>query len=143
QAIDNIVTNKDFDVGLLQQLDNLANRGYTEGFYRRHVPEEQQNYLSNNSTNGTQQFVGEVLGYTGELLNIEVKNHFECGDSLELILPEGNQRFKLEYMEDQYNNTIKVAPGSGHRVRIRPLTQVKTDYGLLAKFFVQDKMKSE
>ncbi|MDM8565943.1 U32 family peptidase [Candidatus Halobeggiatoa sp. HSG11] len=133
QAIDDIANNKDFDMTLLQDLDNLANRGYTEGFYRRHVPEEQQNYLSNNSVNGQQQFVGEVLGYTGDMLDIEVKNHFERGDNLELILPEGNQRFKLEQLEDQYNNAIEVAPGSGHTVRIHPPSIVKTDYGLLAK----------
>ncbi|MBE9561684.1 MAG: U32 family peptidase, partial [Proteobacteria bacterium] len=75
QAIDDIAANKDFDIKLMQDLDGLANRGYTEGFYRRHVPEELQNYSSNNSVNGRQQFVGEILGYTGELLDIEVKNH--------------------------------------------------------------------
>ncbi|MCK5877962.1 MAG: tRNA 5-hydroxyuridine modification protein YegQ, partial [Candidatus Marithrix sp.] len=118
QAIDDIIADKDFDISLMEELDGLANRGYTEGFYRRHVPEELQNYSSNNSVNGQQQFVGEVLGYTGELLDIEVKNHFERGDNLELILPHGNYRFKLEQLEDQYNNPIEVAPGSGHTVRI-------------------------
>jgi len=133
QAIDDISANKAFDVKLFQDLDNLANRGYTEGFYRRHVPEEHQNYLSNNSVHNQQQFVGEVLGYTGELLDIEVKNHFERGDTLELILPQGNQRFKLEQLEDQYGNDIAVAPGSGHTVRIRPPVPIETTYGLLAK----------
>ncbi len=133
KAIDDIIANKDFDVKLFQDLDNLANRGYTEGFYRRHVPEELQNYLSNNSVHNQQQFVGEVLGYTGELLDIEVKNHFERGDNLELILPQGNQRFKLAQLEDKYGNNIEVAPGSGHTVRIRPPVPIETTYGLLAK----------
>ncbi|HHB91712.1 MAG TPA: U32 family peptidase [Thioploca sp.] len=133
QAIDDITANKDFDIKLFQELDNLTNREYTEGFYRRHVPEEYQNYKSNNSVHNQQQFVGEVLGYTGELLDIEVKNHFELGDNLELISPQGNQQFKLEQLKDQYNNNIEVAPGSGHTVRIRPPIPIGVNYGLLAK----------
>ena len=43
RAIDEAVNGKPFDMSLMGELDHLANRGYTEGFYRRHVPESYQN----------------------------------------------------------------------------------------------------
>ena len=62
QAIDNAAAGKIFDANLLVELDKLANRGYTEGFYRRHTQEEYQNYEVGHSRS-QQQFVGEVLSY--------------------------------------------------------------------------------
>ncbi|MGM0639359.1 MAG: tRNA 5-hydroxyuridine modification protein YegQ, partial [Pseudomonadota bacterium] len=63
QAIDDAVAGRPFDMRLMDELDNLANRGYTEGFYRRHVHDEYQNYEQGNSVGVHQQFVGEVIGY--------------------------------------------------------------------------------
>jgi len=62
QAINDAVAKRPFDMGLLSSLDGLANRGYTEGFYRRHVPEEYQNYEQGNSISTAQKFVGEIMG---------------------------------------------------------------------------------
>src|SRR5690606_3011122 len=87
RAIDDAVAGQQFDMALMAQLDHLANRGYTEGFYRRHVPQEYQNYEQGVSSNSNQQFVGEIK----ELDNdrgwalVEVKNRFETGDTMELI----------------------------------------------------------
>ncbi|KHD11351.1 protease [Candidatus Thiomargarita nelsonii] len=122
-----------FDKNLMLELDKLANRGYTEGFYRRHLPSEYQNY--NASNNPHQQFVGEVLGYDEQtkLLEIDVKNHFELGDSLELIRPQGNLRFTLEHLENQQGENISIAPGSGHTVRVRAPVQKAENWGLLCK----------
>ena len=135
QAIDDAIVGNSFDLKLMAQLDNLANRGYTEGFYRRHASWDYQNYLSDHSTNQHQQFVGEVLGYDKEtkLLDIEVKNRFSLGDHLELMFPQGSQYFILEQLENQNGEPLSVAPGSGYRVHIRtPVTQA-VDYGLLLK----------
>ena len=49
RAIDDAHTGKDFDMGLMDELESLSNRGYTEGFYRRHVPKEFQNYENGHS----------------------------------------------------------------------------------------------
>ena len=73
QAIDDAVAGKAFNMDLMDTLENLANRGYTEGFYRRHVHDEYQNYETGNSIGVHQQFVGEVMGRQGELLEIDVK----------------------------------------------------------------------
>lgn len=42
RAIDNAQANKPVDMNLMGELEHLANRGYTEGFYRRHVPSQYQ-----------------------------------------------------------------------------------------------------
>ena len=120
RAIDDAVAGRPFDMGLMDELENLANRGYTEGFYRRHVHDEYQNYERGHSVGVHQQFVGQVVGQSRpDWLDIEVKNRFEVGDRLELMLPSGNRRFTLEAMEAGNGSALKVAPGDGHRVRLK------------------------
>jgi len=117
-AIDNAVAGRPFDMGLMSELEHLANRGYTEGFYRRHVPDEFQNYDVGNSSNPNQQFVGEALDCDGDNMTVDVKNYFGVGDTLELISPAGNQRFTLEAIRNKKGEDVGEAPGSGHIVRI-------------------------
>lgn len=119
-AIDNAVAGKPFDMNLMAELDHLANRGYTEGFYRRHVPQEYQNYTQGVSANPNQQFVGEVSGVDSAngWLTVTVKNRFEKGDTLELITPQGNLTFNLESLENLQGEQVSAAPGSGHVVRV-------------------------
>nr|WP_205737272.1 tRNA 5-hydroxyuridine modification protein YegQ [Halioglobus japonicus] len=117
-AIDNAMAGKPFDMGLMSELDHLANRGYTEGFYRRHVPSEYQNYAVGHSGNPNQQFVGEALSCDGDTMTVDVKNHFAVGDTLELISPAGNYQFKLENITNRRGVDVDAAPGSGHVVHI-------------------------
>ncbi len=120
RAIDAAMARQPFDFRLLGELDHLANRGYTEGFYRRHVPSEYQNYAKGVSDNAAQQFVAEATSYdaTSGWLTLEAKNRFEVGDTLELITPSGNRTFVLDAMADRRGKSIAAAPGSGHIVRI-------------------------
>lgn len=120
RAIDAAVEGKPFDMNLMVELDHLANRGYTEGFYRRHVPESYQNYEKGASTNPNQQFVGEVLEVDSSAgwATIEVKNRFEEGDVLQLVTPNKNINFNLQAIENKEGIGISTAPGSGHIVRI-------------------------
>jgi len=134
QALDDAFAGNAFDPTLWTELAKLANRGYTEGFYRRHSHAEYQNYLSGNSKNN-HQFVGEVIKQdenTG-FLEIEVKNHFEVGDNLELMRPNGNLSFTLEVMENKLGEKLTVAPGSGYIVFIQAPVEEKVTYGLLLR----------
>jgi len=121
QAIIDAQAGKTFDMQLMDQLEGLANRGYTEGFYRRHLPEDYQNYENGSSKVATQQFVGEIMGVdtsTGTM-DVEVKNRFMTGDELELMMPQGNVTFSLDSIESLKNGqAMDVAPGSGHQVKI-------------------------
>ncbi|MBN0989788.1 prephenate-dependent tRNA uridine(34) hydroxylase TrhP [Amphritea pacifica] len=135
KAIDDAVAGRPFDMGLMDMLENLANRGYTEGFYRRHVHDEYQNYETGNSVGVHQQFVGEVIGRDAQkgTLDIEVKNRFMVGDTLELMTPSGNRKFKLEHLENLQGEARDCAPGSGHKVRLPLDTDADLEYALLMR----------
>lgn len=120
QAIDEAMAGKDFNPELLTALDNLANRGYTEGFYDRRSNDETQNYTTGSSTNYNQQFVAVVTDYdaiTG-LSTVDVKNRFAIGDTLEIITPQGNRTIVLQSLRNMDNQPIELAPGSGHIVKM-------------------------
>ncbi len=135
QAIDDAVAGRPFNPELFGKLEGLASRGYTDGFYQRHHTAEHQNYIDGNSKANTQLFVGEIKDYDDErgMARILAKNKIVVGDELELILPAGNRRFKLERMENLKGQPVTQAAGGGHEVMI-PLDKEAFDYGLLAKF---------
>jgi putative protease len=118
KAIDDAMAGKPFDMGMMDQLEALSNRGYTEGFLRRHVPQEYQTYEQGSSFLGTQQVVGTVVERDEQWLTIDVKNKFAPGDQLELVNPAGNLRFSADIMENRKGERMEYAPGSGHVVRI-------------------------
>lgn len=118
QAIADAVAGRPLDPALLAQLEGLANRGYTDGFYQRHHDADYQNYLRGHSESARSLYVGDVVSYDAArgLAEIDVKNRFAPGDRLELVHPQGNAEFVLERLENASGETITVAPGNGHRV---------------------------
>lgn len=133
KAIDDALEGKPFDPSLMTQLEGLANRGYTEGFLRRHVHTEYQNYETGSSRFDHQQFVGEVLERNGDYIKIDVKNRFVVGDSLELMTTSGNITFTLTEIKDKKGNLIEDAKGSGHVVDIPVPADVDMCYALLIR----------
>ena len=135
QSIDDAVNGRAFQPELIVVLENLANRGYTDGFYQRHHTHEQQNYITGYSKSHQQQFCGEIRSYDPEtgLATIDVKNKFSVGDTLELILPEGNQDIVVERMENKYGQAMHEASGGGYEVNI-PLPKTQSAYGLLSRY---------
>ena len=136
-AIDDALAGREFNPQSLGILENLANRGYTDGFYQRHHTHEQQNYLTGYSKSHQQQFCGEIREYDKEsgLATIDAKNKFSVGDKIELILPEGNQDIVIERMEGMYGQTMQEASGGGYEVKI-PLPSIQGDYshGLISRY---------
>ncbi|MDC3214318.1 tRNA 5-hydroxyuridine modification protein YegQ [Pseudoalteromonas distincta] len=134
KAIDDAASGKPFDTSLFKTLENLAHRGYTEGFLKRHAHQDYQNYEYGHSVSTKQQFVGEVLGRCENgLVEIDVKNKFCTGHSLELMTPKGNITFTLEYMENKRGKSISDAKGSGHIVKI-PLDEgINLDHAILMR----------
>ena len=134
QAIDDAVAGRPFDRALMGNLESLAQRGYTEGFLRRHVHDEYQNYQRGNSVSERQQFVGELTGVRVEgLAEVKVKNRFAVGDHLELMTPRGNYHFDLHRLCNRQQQAIDVAPGDGHVVYLPIPEQVALDYALLMR----------
>jgi len=119
QAIDDAYSGKEFDMQLMDELEGLANRGFTEGFYRRHQPAEYQNYETGHSLSDKQMFVGEIIEFNnGNRLTVDVKNKFLVGDHLLLMTAKGNIPFSLAGMLNKDDEPIEVASGSGHIVSI-------------------------
>jgi putative protease len=138
RAIDDAAAGRPFDMDMMEELEGLANRGYTEGFYRRHPPGEYQNYERGASRSDLQQFVGDVVEADDGWLKIDVKNRFERGDRMELVTPAGNLSFALETIVGRDGAATDVAPGSGHVVRIplpegAPLDSIE-EFGLLVRY---------
>lgn len=134
QAIDDAVAGREFNPDAFGVLENLANRGYTDGFYRRHQPEELQTYFDNYSRSNKQQVVGEILDYRNGMAFIEAKNKFSVGDSIEVILPSGCFNTTVESITTEHKEDIEVAKGSGYRVWI-PMQEISPELGFIARNF--------
>jgi len=142
RAIEDAAAGRPFDMGMMDELEGLSNRGFTEGFYRRHPPGEYQNYERGASRSEVQQVVGEVLDINDKWLSIDVKNHFRTGDLMELVTPSGNLSFRLADMMSQDDKPTDVAAGSGRIVKI-PIPDeadpgVIDDYALLVRYLPGD-----
>ncbi len=137
QAIDDAAAGKAFNMDLMDDLEKLAQRGYTEGFYRRHVHDEYQNYEQGNSVSQKQIFVAEITEVNREegVMTLEVKNKISVGDSIELMAPGGNITFNLSSMVNRWGKDVDVAPGSGHIMTIPIPEGAPTDleYALLMR----------
>jgi len=135
RAIDAALAGEPFDMRLMDDLEKLSNRGYTEGFYRRHVHDEYQSYEQGSSQGVRQQFVGEVIAVDQQqgMITVEAKNRFGIGDRLELMTPGGNLEFELTEMFDEKGRPKATAPGSGHVVRIPVPEQALQEKGLLLR----------
>ncbi|WP_173364484.1 tRNA 5-hydroxyuridine modification protein YegQ [Azoarcus olearius] len=118
RAIDDAAAGRPFDIALLGELEGLANRGYTDGFYQRHHTPEHQNYLRGHSESGRSLLVGEVIGFDAArgLAEVEVKNAFGVGDRLEFIQPGGNHVAVATRIEQADSTPVERVPGSGRRV---------------------------
>ncbi len=131
RAIDDAVAGRPFNEQLLGELNGLANRGYTDGFYQRHHTQDHQNYMEGVSKAHRSQYVGQVLQVVDGWAEVEVKNRFAVGDQIEIIHPSGNEIVTLAEMRSANNAPLTIIGGAGHRVQI-PL-DAKYDKALLAR----------
>ncbi|AGH81258.1 protease [Psychromonas sp. CNPT3] len=134
KAMDDAIAGRPFDPKLMGTLENLAHRGYTEGFLSRHTHDKYQNYDYGYSISDTQQFVGEMTGRLANgLAEVTVKNKFLVGDTLELMTPQGNINFKLEELHNRKGELVDVAPGSGHVLYIPVPQEIDLSHALLMR----------
>ncbi len=144
QAVDDAVAGRPFDPSLFGRLENLASRGYTDGFFQRHHTHEYQNYVHGHSQEHQQRLVGEVIGYDVDLQKLVFlsKNKINLGDRVELILPQGNRVMVLNQIEKPNGASLVHIAGAGVKFQIplpaQGLAMDSLNYGLLAKFLNLD-----
>jgi putative protease len=135
QAIDDAQAGRPFDWNLLGDLENLANRGYTDGFYQRHHTAEHQNYKQGYSISKRSLYVGDVVAYdpVSGMADISARNKFAVGDRLQIIHPSGNSEIVVENMFNKKGEDIAEASGSGYFVRV-PIAAQDLSNAMLAKY---------
>jgi putative protease len=135
RAIDDAIAGRAFDPRLFDELDGLANRGYTEGFLRRHAPSALQNYAQGSSVSTRRQFVGEVVAVdrAAGMAEVRVRNRFAPGDELEWIMPQGAWRVRLTTITATDGRALACAPGDGWMVRVPLPDQAVNAMALLAR----------
>ncbi len=142
RAIEDAAAGRPFDMDMMDELEGLSNRGYTEGFYRRHPPGDYQNYERGVSRSDRQQVVGEVQDVNDSWLSIDVKNRFEIGDLVELVTPSGNLSFRLTDIMSHDGKAIDAVPGSGRVVKIPIPADADShsidDFALLVRYLPGD-----
>ncbi|CAG0982694.1 putative protease [Methylophilaceae bacterium] len=134
KAIDDALAGRPFNMSLLGELENLANRGYTDGFYQRHHTAEHQNYMQGHSKSNRSLYVGDIVAYDPDqgLADIAVKNRFALGDRLQIIKPDGNREMVVETMFDKKGQPVSEAAGSGIFVRL-PIAAGNFDNAMVAR----------
>ena len=117
RAINDAVAGRSFNPQLLSELEGLANRGYTDGFYQRHHDSDTQNYLRGYSESGRSQYAGDVVWDTEhQAVRIDVRNRFSVGDWVEVIHPTGNRIVQVTAMVNAEGAPVDVGRGIGHAV---------------------------
>ena len=76
--------------------------------------------------------MGDVGRIVDGMAEISVKNRFSVGDRLEIIHPMGNRIVELPCMKNENGESIKCAPGAGHKVFI-PLEE-GLEHAFVARF---------
>lgn len=134
RAIDEALAGRAFNPELLQELNAMANRGFTAGFLQRHQAQSLQNYDTSHSV-GEQLLVGEFTGQydVQGRAEIEVKNRFEAEDSLLLMHPSGNRWLAQPEFFDAHGVSVLSAPGSGYRVFVKLPTGIEARFAMLIR----------
>ncbi|MDH5628695.1 MAG: tRNA 5-hydroxyuridine modification protein YegQ [Gammaproteobacteria bacterium] len=143
KAIDDAIAGKEFDMQLMETLQGMANRGYTEGFFRRHVHDDYQNYLNGSPERHNQLFVGEIIERRDNEVLVDVKNQFQIGDQLIFMSPDGDHKIELQSMTNQYGGSMVIAPGSGHKVWINKPEGYDGKLGLIVKENATQQIKAK
>ena len=141
QAIDDATSGKSFDPHLMTELESLAHRGYTDGFFERHAPQETQRYRDSSSRSQRQIFSGEIIEFDkqNQRILVDIKNKITAGDEMELLTTTGNHQFTLQSMTDKWGKQVECAPGSGHQVWVNIDENIdQVDLGLLCRILSEE-----
>ena len=137
EALDLLRTNPEkYNVSDLwtQELDKVASRGYTTGFFNGLPDGDTQEYETVRVL-PEWEYAGVVRDWndTGNRALVEQRNRMICGDEIEILRPNGTlYRQKLEYMTDMEGVPLECAPHPQQLLWIR-LDQEVGEYSLIRR----------
>ncbi len=137
RAIDAYLANPDkfkIDENILTELEKVSHREYTTGFYFNKPDENNQLYTSNTYIQDYT-IVGVVKEYDEQtgIATIEQRNRFFKGDELEILRPgDSSFAFTADYMTDENDENIDVAPHPQMTVKLKPGKRVG-EYAIIRK----------
>jgi U32 family peptidase len=137
KAIDDLEAGREFDPGLLEELQRVSNRGYIPGFMKG-FPGKDNVYFEKQAPDAMCKFVGVVreVGSFGEddLYRIQVRNKVEVGQEIEVVTPGGeNVRVVISEMQNLEKGQVDVAHGGDKDVYFR-LEKGVPEMALLRKY---------
>jgi putative protease len=115
RALDRIEAGLPFDPDVLTDVYATASRGYTPGFLLKAPEDSRQNYERGYSFYSRYKFVGLVRNYdpAHHRAEVEVKNRFEIGETIEFVGPLHSFRQEIREMSDLSSTPIDIAHGGG------------------------------
>ena len=91
----------------MNELNTLQNRGYTYGFFEGHLTHHAMNYETTRS-DGNYRYAGRVSKHTPDGIELEVKNSFSKGETIEFLSPIRFEPIcvKIDKMINTKNNNV-------------------------------------
>jgi putative protease len=119
EAIDSLDV-KAFPDHLLDDLKEVANRGYTTGFLKQNPQEFGQNYDASRPQYNTQKYAGQVLTYDADKqeMVVAVKNKIAVGDNIEVITPDGRFKQSIRTIRKKSGDPLTEVSGGMDQIRI-------------------------
>ncbi|MFH1533383.1 MAG: U32 family peptidase C-terminal domain-containing protein [Nitrospirota bacterium] len=117
KAIDDMVSGREFDESLVDEVKKTANRGFIPGFLKG-FPGEGNIYYEKNAPISTHKFIGIVREALGDdLYRVEIRNRLEKGEEVEVMTLSDQFLMKVEEMFDMENEPVEtVHGGAGDKV---------------------------
>lgn len=107
----------------MPELLTLQNRGYCLGFFDGHLTNLAQNYAYTR-TLGDYLFAGSIVSWDGDDAIFELRNFIQSGETIEFLIPNTLDVFKLTFNEfedaETGEQTSKVSAGQNKKIRIKP-----------------------
>lgn len=107
KRIDAIIAGGAYEESLMDELNKISHRQYTEGFY---LNKEAGICYNTSKPDSEYEFVAEVLGYDGErgAIIVEQRNRFFAKDTLEILSPSSHQNttFQADEIFDEQGERV-------------------------------------
>ena len=109
---------------LMAELDGIGERDYTTGFYLDEKDDNMQQYEPLNVIKNIK-FVGLVLDVLDDSILIEQRNKFVLGDTLEVLLPKGdNLTINIDKIVNEAGESVESAPHPKEKLLINKIPGV-------------------